>query len=157
MRYLHFFLIVSIAFIFACSLGDREPEIQPGTLKSPVLTINPNAGSKFGGTATNKALEITLNLPLVLFPSFEYRMITRGGGFAAPGRDEFCVLQESEASELKIGAKVEVLEDARCLYVRLNSNDGIPRPYTTTIMRIRVIETGQEGWTWSKAIQFDED
>ena len=56
---------------------------------------------------------------------------------------------------LNLGARVEVLEEARCLYVRLNSNDGIPRPYTTTIVRIRLLETGQEGWTWYKAIEFD--
>ena len=155
MRYLHFFFIVALVFIFACSQGNREPETKTGTLKSPVVTMNPNSGSKFGGTSANKTLEVTLNLPLVLIPSFEYRMITRGGGFAAPGRDEFCVLQESESSELNLGARVEVLEEARCLYVRLNSNDGIPRPYTTTIVRIRLLETGQEGWTWYKAIEFD--
>ena len=42
-----------------------------------------------------------------------------------------------------------------CIRDSLNSNDGIPRPYTTTIVRIRLLETGQEGWTWYKAIEFD--
>ena len=52
--------------------------------------------------------------------------------------------------------KVEIIDEARCLYVRLNSNDGLPRPYTVTLVQIRLIETGEEGWTWSKAIEFDK-
>ena len=63
---------------------------------------------------------------------------------------------ESEGVEMKIGAKVEVLDEARCLYVLMSSNDGLPRPYTITLMKIRLIETGEEGWTWSKAIEPDK-
>ena len=57
---------------------------------------------------------------------------------------------------MKIGAKVEVLDEARCLYVLMSSNDGLPRPYTITLMKIRLVETGEEGWTWSKAIDSDK-
>jgi hypothetical protein len=39
----------------------------------------------------------------------------------------------------------------------LNPIEGSPKNYSTGIMRIRVVETGQEGWTWSKAIEFDKE
>ena len=51
---------------------------------------------------------------------------------------------------------IEVLEEATCLYVRLNSVEGAPKNYSTGIMRIRVVETGEEGWTWSKAVDLKE-
>ena len=38
----------------------------------------------------------------------------------------------------------------------MSSNDGLPRPYTITLMKIRLVETGEEGWTWSKAIDSDK-
>ena len=86
--------------------------------------------------------------------SFEYRMINNYAHFTGGGKSEYCVLQESEVSQLQVGTKVEVLDEARCLYVRLSSIEGVPKSYTTGIMRFRVVETGREGWTWSKAIEF---
>ena len=71
-------------------------------------------------------------------------------------KEEFCMINESEGSQLKVGTKVEILDEARCLYVRLSTNDGIPKPYTISLVQIRLLETGEEGWTWSKAIEFDK-
>ena len=71
-------------------------------------------------------------------------------------KEEHCLITESEGAQLQIGTKVEVLDEAKCLYVLLTSNEGVPRAYTITLMQIRVIETGEKGWTWSKAIEFDK-
>ena len=38
----------------------------------------------------------------------------------------------------------------------ISTNDGIPKPYTISLVQIRLLETGEEGWTWSKAIEFDK-
>ena len=81
-------------------------------------------------------------------------MINNYAHFTGGGKSEHCVLQESDGSQLEVGTKVEVLEEATCLYVRLNPVEGSPKNYSAGIMRIRVVETGQEGWTWSKAIEF---
>ena len=137
-------LIVAIVFIGACGSGDSGPKFGTGVLKQPTLDID--QGSK-------------VDLPLLLWPSFEYRMIDRRGSSnlgVVRGKEEFCMINESTASKLQIGEKVEILDEARCLYVRLNTIDGVPRSYTATIMQIRVISTGEEGWTWSKAIEFDK-
>ena len=143
-------LIFFMVFIFNCGQAESGPKFGTGILKQPVQNLNPQK--------SNSALDLFVDLPLLLWPSFEYQMIKR------PRKDlidqirkeEFCVLNESEGTQLQIGAKVEVLDEARCLNVRLNSNDGLPRSYTITLVQIRLIETGEEGWTWSKAVEFDK-
>ena len=76
--------------------------------------------------------------------------------FVSTSFPQFCIINESTSSKLQIGEKIEIIDEARCFYVRLNTIDGIPRSYTATINQIRVISTGEEGWTWSKAIEFDQ-
>ena len=140
--------VFSLVFSFSCGQGESGPKFGTGTLKQPVQNLYPPPLNP-----------LFVDLPLLMWSSFEYRMInkvSRSTGFTGGGKSQHCVLQESEGSQLQIGTKVEVLDEAKCLYVLLNSNDGKPRPYTITIMQIRLIETGEEGWTWSKAIEFDK-
>ena len=144
--------ILFIVFSFSCAQGASGPKFGTGTIKPPSLEI------KVHGTDGNNP---SVSLPLLIWSSFEYQMINNygripGSNFTGGGKSEYCVLQESEGSQLQVETKVEVLDEARCLYVRLNSIEGSPKSYTTGIMRIRVVETGQEGWTWSKAIEFDK-
>ena len=147
MRILFALSIVAFSVVFAlsCSQSESGPKFGTGTLKQPVQNLNPNPSNPFFDTF--------VDLPLLLWPSFEYRRIPR---VAQKDKVEHCLITESEGTQLQIGAKVEILDEARCLYVRLNSNDGLPRPYTITLMQIRLIETGEEGWTWSKAIEFNK-
>ena len=138
-------LIVLIVFSFSCGQGESGPKFGTGTLKQPVQNLNP--------TPSNPNFDKFVDLPLLLWPSFEYRRIPR---VAQKDKVEHCLITESEGTQLQTGTKVEIIDEARCLYVRLNSNDGLPRPYTVTLVQIRLIETGEEGWTWSKAIEFDK-
>ena len=138
-------LIFLIVFSFSCGQGESGPKFGTGTLKQPVQNLNP--------TPSNPNFDKFVDLPLLLWPSFEYRRIPR---VAQKDKVEHCLITESEGAQLQTGTKVEIIDEARCLYVRLNSNDGLPRPYTITLVQIRLIETGEEGWTWSKAIEFDK-
>ena len=138
-------LIFLIVFSFSCDQGASGPKFGTGTLKQPVQNLNP--------TPSNPNFDKFVDLPLLLWPSFEYRRIPR---VAQKDKVEHCLITESEGAQLQTGTKVEIIDEARCLYVRLNSNDGLPRPYTVTLVQIRLIETGEEGWTWSKAIEFDK-
>ena len=144
-------LIVSIffmVFIFNCTSGDSGPKFGTGTLKQPVQNLNP--------TPSNPKFDLFVDLPLLLWPSFEYTRIAKN----SRTKVEHCLITESEGTQLQIGAKVEVLDEARCLYILLKSNDGLPRPYghgySITLMQIRLVETGEVGWTWSRAIEFDK-
>ena len=146
MKILFILSIIVFSFVstFSCGQGESGPKFGTGTLKQPILNIDQ---------------KVQVNLPLLLWPSFEYRMIDRRGSSnlgVVRGKEEFCIIKESEASKIQIEGKVEILDEARCLYIRLNTLDGVPRSYTTTIMHIRLLSTGEEGWTWSKAIEFDK-
>ena len=139
--------IVMIFLLQGCSNGngDKGKSVSTGILKTPVQNLNPKP--------SNSNLDLFVDLPLLLWPSFEYRRIPR---VVEKDKVEHCLITESEGAQLQPGTKVEIIDEARCFYVRLNSKDGIPKPYTITLVQIRLIETGEEGWTWSKAIELDK-
>jgi len=100
---------------------------------------------------------VLVDLPLLLWQSFGYKRIAKD----TRTKVEHCTITESEGTQLQIGAKVEILDEARCLYILLKSNDGLSRPYgngySITLNQIRLVETGELGWTWSKSIEFDKE
>ena len=138
--------IVMIFLLQGCSNGngDKGKSVSTGILKTPVQNLNPNP--------SNSNFDVFVDLPLLLWPSFEYKRIARNH----KTKIEHCLITESEGAQLQTGTKVEIIDEARCFYVLLNSKDGIPKPYTITLVQIRLIETGEEGWTWSKAIELDK-
>ena len=145
------FLIM--VFIVSCASAESGPKFGTGTLKQAVYNLNKAPSNPNSDTGTTGRVDRFVDLPLLLWPSFEYRRIPR---VVEKDKVEHCLITESEGAQLQPGTKVEIIDEARCFYVRLNSKDGIPRSYTTTFAQIRVIETGEEGWTWSKAIEFDK-
>ena len=148
-------LTVLIVFSFSCGdQGESGPKFGTGTLKQAVYNLNKAPSNPNSDTGTTGRVDRFVDLPLLLWPSFEYRRIPR---VVEKDKVEHCLITESEGAQLQPGTKVEIIDEARCFYVRLNSKDGIPRSYTTTFAQIRVIETGEEGWTWSKAIEFDKE
>ena len=147
-------LTVLIVFSFSCGgQGESGPKFGTGTLKQAVYNLNKAPSNPNSDTGTTGRVDRFVDLPLLLWPSFEYRRIPR---VVEKDKVEHCLITESEGAQLQPGTKVEIIDEARCFYVLLNSKDGIPRSYTTTFAQIRVIETGEEGWTWSKAIEFDK-
>ena len=140
--------LLTFTFLFTI-IGCSSEQVQSsksGVLKQPSIEVK--VFEKGGNNPT-------VELPLFLWSSFESKMINTIANFTGGGKSEHCVLQESEGSQLQAGTKIEVLEEATCLYVRLLTVEGVPRNYSTGIMRIRIVETGEEGWTWSKAVEFD--
>ena len=153
MKIFSMLLIISVSIIIGCS--STNSTIGTGTLVEPTVKINPNAGSKFGGTTTNKALEIQTNLPFELWDSFELKQFSVSRGSWAASKEEFCVIS-STGSQLAVGEKVEIIQEARCLNTQYDRGDGSPfRRFPIGLIKIRVISTGQEGWTWSKSVKYD--
>ena len=63
-------------------------------------------------------------------------------------KKNYCVIDEG-GNPIEIGTKVLVLEKAVCVSVKYKSEPPIIFP--TGMVKIRVIDTGQEGWIWSTA------
>ena len=157
--FLFFVFSLCIGLSFACSTSESSTESQFGITKKATIIVNPTSrlqNQDRGGSSRNKALDREVELPMQIWQSFEYQMIKfRGvGGGGGTQKDEFCVVQ-GESSPLVIGLSVTVLEEARCFFSQYQE-DGLPKRYSVSLTKIRVDYTGQEGWTWSKAIKLTE-
>ena len=160
MKFLMFFVLsLCIGLNFACSSNDSSGETQSAITRKAIVIVNPTSrlqNQDRGGSSRNKALDREVELPMQIWQSFEYKMIKfRGvGGGGGTQQDEFCVVQ-GESTPLAIGLSVTVLEEARCFFSQYQE-DGLPKRYSVSLTKIRVDETGEEGWTWSKAVKINK-
>ena len=69
---------------------------------------------------------------------------------------DFCAVR-GDGTPLEVGTKVQVLEHAACLYsIQFIEGQKAPQ-YMIGMSKIRVVETGQEGWVFSPAVnKFNE-
>ena len=154
MKIFSMLLIISVSIIIGCS--STNSTIGTGTLVEPTVKMNSDSGAKFGGGAASKALDIQTNLPFELWASFEMKQFSVSRGSWAASKEEFCVIS-STGSQLAVGEKVEIIQEARCLNTQYDRGDGSPfRRYPVGLIKIRTISTGQEGWTWTKSVEYDK-
>ena len=145
-------LIINLLFIFGCG---NTTSTQTGYLKQPTVNINPDTSDKYTGGNVSKQRAIKTDLPLELWNSFEYQKIAAGNSYWVTAKSEFCVF-EGPGSKLSVGEKVEIIEEARCLNSHYSADDESPnRKYPIGLVKIRVLSTGQTGWTWTSSVNFD--
>ena len=146
------FLIINSFFIIGCGIATST---QTGYLKQPTVNINPDTSDKYTGGNVSKQRAIKTDLPLELWNSFEYQKIAAGNSYWVTAKSEFCVF-EGPGSKLSVGEKVEIIEEARCLNSQYSADDESPnRKYPVGLVKIRVLSTGQTGWTWTSSVNFD--
>ena len=145
-------LIINSFFIIGCGIATST---QTGYLKQPTVNINPDTSDKYTGGNVSKQRAIKTDLPLELWNSFEYQKIAAGNSYWVTAKSEFCVF-EGPGSKLSVGEKVEIIEEARCLNSQYTADDESPnRKYPFGLVKIRVLSTGQTGWTWTSSVNFD--
>ena len=66
-------------------------------------------------------------------------------------RGDTCVL-EGEPTTMTPMTDVEMLEEASCLYTLFQEEGRAPGQYFVGITKVRIIDTGEIGWTWNNAI-----
>ena len=142
-RILLFFILV-LFFVSCAQLQKKESTFS--TLQEPILIIN---ASKTRGLPSdyNKSFDRTVKLPLKIWPSYTQKFITMGG---SPTQDT-CVL-EGEPITTTPMVDVEILEEASCLYTLFQEEGRAPGQYFVGITKVRIIDTGEIGWTWSNAV-----
>ena len=146
------FLIINSFFIIGCGIATST---QTGYLKQPTVNINPDTSDKYTGGNVSKQRAIKTDLPLELWNSFEYQKIAAGNSYWVTAKSEFCVF-EGPGSKLSVGEKVEIIEEARCLNSQYTADDeSLNRKYPVGLVKIRVLSTGQTGWTWTSSVNFD--
>ena len=153
------FLMLSVGMFFllnACGAIGGSSEVGL-TFKQPTVTINKTSSK---GDAANKKADIVKELHASMWPEpvQQDRMIpwqaaiTSGLTKKVPA----CLLQ-GDGVPIKIGAKVEVLEESACMYFRLQRPGNPPVVAPFGLLKIRVISTGEVGWTFRTSVDYDEE
>ena len=153
--FLNLLLILTLSTLLGCS-GEAEIVAKPAIFTEPFLKLNTSAKGAHGGSTAKKALDNFINLPLITWNNFEYRQINVKPGWSGGGRENFCVVNETEGTPVSLGANIEFLEDATCFYTYYTSSDGVPHKYQIGLVKVRIPETGAEVWTWRTAVDIKE-
>ena len=140
------FLIIIILtitlFVLACSKADQK-QSQIGVLEEASLIQNITRNTK----QYNKSFDRTIPLPLKIWPSYTQKMLA----VASSQKRDTCVL-EGEPTNVSSMTEVEILEESTCLYTFLQEEGKVPAQYFVGLTKIKILETGQIGWIWEKAV-----
>lgn len=140
------FLIPIILMLILIGCANKNP--QPINTSKSANLIQPFLVIKTTGYFPK------IELPLLVWPSFEYRKINAKPGWSqGGGKENFCVINESDGIPIKIETPIEFLEDATCFYTFFTSLDGMPHKYIVGLVKIKILSTNQEVWTWGKAVE----
>tara|TARA_A100001037_G_scaffold285874_1_gene293708 strand:- start:56926 stop:57393 length:468 start_codon:yes stop_codon:yes gene_type:complete len=146
-----FLLIFGFSIMILLLACSAESKMLKGEIVQAVVVSAPqgafNSKEKEGQT-------IERELPSVLWASFQYDMLNNRyvGGSGGAQREEFCVVS-GNGNGLDIGTEVYIVDEARCLWVLHQVDDENSNRYNISITKVRSVETGKEGWTWSKSVK----
>ena len=135
------FLIASLLIVILA--GCEESSSNKGT---PVNLVEPILLVKTTGYYPK------VKLPLLIWDSYEYIDIIVHPYLG--GKEKGCVVVQANGRPIKMNTEIKFLEDAPCLYSRLTTEDGVPHIYNAGLMKILIVSTGEEVYTWSKAVEF---
>ena len=106
-------LLMLMMFALISCYSEPEQVAEPGVFKAPILKMNSSAKGGHGGSTANKALEVSIDLPLITWDSFEYRKINLKPGWSqGGGKENFCVVNETDGTPVTAGSPILFLEDA---------------------------------------------
>jgi len=144
MKFLIAMYFILVLFLVSCAQAqEKEPVFS--TLQEPILIMN--ATQKRGRVSEyNKSFDRTVKLPLKIWPSYTQKFMAIAGP-----RGDTCVL-EGEPTTMTPMTDVEILEEASCLYTLFQEEGRAPGQYFVGITKVRIVDTGEIGWTWNNAI-----
>ncbi|MQG18330.1 MAG: hypothetical protein FI687_00920 [SAR202 cluster bacterium] len=149
-RLLGLFSMFVLVFVLYC--GGTETSFKTAVLKQPTAqAANQALSSKEGPD------QPYYDLPVLLFPSYTEALIRVKPDWRGGGKEDFCSINQEEASEISLESNIEVIGEASCFYSVIKSEENpVGDKYFTGLLKIRIISTGQEGWIWASAIEFVE-
>ena len=150
-RLLSIFSVFVLSFVLFCG-GGTETSFKSAELQQPTAqAANYALSSKEGPD------QPYFDLPVLLFPSYTEALIRVKPDWRGGGKEDFCSINKSEGSEISLESDIEVIGEATCFYSIIKSEEKPEGDkYFTGLLKIRVIDTGQEGWIWASAIKYVE-
>ena len=139
------------AFVMFCGGGTNT------AFKSAVLQLPTAQAANFALSSKEGPEQPYYDLPVLLFPSYTESLIRVKPDWRGGGKEDFCSINKSEGSEISLESEIEVIGEAICFYSVIKSEEKpAGDKYFTGLLKIRVIDTGQEGWIWASAIKYVE-
>ena len=137
--------LISFGFILilAACLDSSANKGMPANLVHPKIEVK-----VYGSQGNNPEV----SLPLLIWPSFKYEEIPMFRG----GKATFCVINETEGIPIQIETPIEFLEDATCFRTYFTSTDEMPHKYEIGLVKIRILDTQEQYWTWSDAVKISK-
>ena len=144
-----FFIAFILIVIFTgCSNSQISGNAKQANFIEPKLIVKPQH-------QVTGAYSQTVKLPLMIWSSFEYRDVADLRG-AVDVKLNYCVINETDGILVKLDTSIQFIEDATCFHTFFTSADGIPHKYVIGLVKVKLLETGEEVWTWSKAVQISK-
>ena len=147
-----FFILLIILICLGCSSSATSSKT--AVLVEATIITNPTRGAGAvadRGSGPRKELDREVNLPSTIWSDFEYRRIAAGRGFAQT-QAEFCVIEGEGVLTFVAGTKIEILEEARCMNVLHQTKGKSPAKYVIGLTKVKILDSGVIGWTWSKSV-----
>ncbi len=142
-----FILLGLMVIIVGCSNLQTSDNLKQANFIEPKLIVKPqDHGSSYSQT---------VKLPLLVWNSFNYKKVSDLRG-AIDTKINYCVINETDGIPVKLDTPIEFIEDATCFHTFFTSADGIPHKYIVGLVKVKLLETGEEVWTWSKAVQIQK-
>ena len=133
--------ILLVLFI-ACGSDTTDSRVgKPATFVEPILLVKTTGWYP------------KVKLPLIVWDSFKYQMIA---DLKRNNTINYCVVNEVDSKPFKLSTSIEFIEDATCFNTYFTSSDQIPHKYRVGLVKVRILETGEEVWTWSKSVKISE-
>ena len=146
-RLLSIFSVFVLSFVLFCG-GGTETSFKSAELQQPTAQA-----ANFALSSKEGPDQPYFDLPVLLFPSYTEALIRVKPDWRGGGKEDFCSINKSEGSEISLESDIEVIGEATCFYSIIKSEGD---KYFTGLLKIRVIDTGQEGWIWASAIKYVE-
>ena len=140
---------VLIVIFTGCSNSQLSGNAKQANFIEPELVVKPDDAGKRKGAGR------TIKLPLLVWSSFEYKDVADLRG-AVDVKLNYCVINETDGILVKLDTSIQFIEDATCFHTFFTSADGIPHKYIVGLVKVKLLETGEEVWTWRSAIEISD-
>ena len=136
--------ILLVLFI-ACGSDTTDSRVgKPATFVEPILLVKTTGWYP------------KVKLPLIVWDSFKYQMISDLKSARVDTKLNYCVVNEVDSKPFKLSTSIEFIEDATCFNTYFTSADQLPHKYRVGLVKVRILETGEEVWTWANAVKISE-
>ena len=101
-----------------------------------------------------------VKLPLLTWKSFKEQNISlardissQDSSLGVTKKELFCVVEEKNGTPIEIGTPIKFIENSVCNYTYYRPPEEMPNKRELGLVKIKIIKTGEEVWTWRTAVE----